>query len=134
VGQDGNFGFAASGRCGGVTVEVLSRPVGGWLLSVQSPVWCFDFELATPGTVGELSDFIRSHVGRADFAELPIGMLGGLAVRLVKDSEFEDRFFLRATGGGSLVEFTMAGGMEAGFARAVAEAAAEFDSEPEPPV
>jgi hypothetical protein len=118
---------------GGFTVEVLSRPVGGWLLSVQSPVWCVEFELATPGTVGELSNFLRSHVGRADFAELPIGTLGGLAVRMVKDSEFDDRFFLRATGS-SLVEFTVAGGMENDFARAVAEAAAEFDSERNPPV
>lgn len=114
-------------------MEVLSRPVGGWLLSVQSPDWCVEFELATPCTVGELSHFLRSHVGRAVFAELPIGSLGGLAVRMVKDSEFEDRFFLRATGS-SLVEFTLAGGMESDFARAVAEAAAEFDSERDPPV
>jgi hypothetical protein len=133
VGQDDNFGLAASGRGGRFSVEVLSRPAGGWSLSVQSPAWCVEFEVASPGTVGELAAFLRSHAGRAEFAELVIGMLGGLTVRMVKDDEFGDRFFLRAAGGGWLVEFTLAGGIEGDFAQAVAEAAAEFDAEPEPP-
>lgn len=133
MGDDASFGLAASGKGGGFTVEVLSRPTDGWSLSVESPVWCVEFELTTPGTVGELAAFLRSHAGRAGFAELVVGMLGGMTVRMVKDDEFTDRFFLRAAGGGMLVEFTLAGGIEGDFAQAVAEAAGEFDAEVGPP-
>ena len=133
MGDDANVGLAASGKGGGFTVEVLSRPAGGWSLSVESPAWCVEFELAAPGTVGELAAFLRSHAGRAGFAELAVGTLGGLTVRVVKDDEFADRFFLRAAGGGLLVEFTLADGIECDFAQAVAEAAAEFDAEVGPP-
>ena len=133
MGDDASFGLAASGKAGGFTVEVLSRPTGGWSLSVESSLWCVEFELATPGTVGELAAFLHSHSGRAGFAERAVGMLGGLTVRVVKDDEFTDRFFLRAAGGGLLVEFTLAGGIEGDFAQAVAEAAAEFDAEVGPP-
>ena len=130
--QADSYGLAAPGTAGAFTVEVLSRPDGGWLLSVESPAWCFDFALAHPGSVGELAAFLRSHAGREEFAELLVGSLGGVAVRAVKDDEFADRFFLRAAGSGSLVEFTLVGGASHEFAAAVAAAAAEFGAEAEP--
>ncbi len=121
-----SFGLAALGKAGAFTVEVLSRPDGGWLLSVASPDWCFDFALTSPVAVGELAAFFRLHTGQTGFSELVIGSFDGAVVRMVKDDEFADRFFLRAVGVGSLVEFTLAGAAAQEFAAAVAEAAAEF--------
>jgi hypothetical protein len=132
VEQADSFGVAALGKAGTFTVEALSQPHGGWLLSVESPAWCFDFALACPAAVGELAAFLRSHAGRIGFAELAVGSFGGACVRVVKDDEFADRFFLRAAGGGSLVEFILAGPAAQEFAAAVAEAAAEFGPDAEP--
>jgi hypothetical protein len=132
VEQADSYGLAAPGTAGAFTVEVLSRPDGGWLLSVESPAWCFDFALAHPDTVGALAAFLRAHAGRAEFAELVVGSLGAMAVRVVKDDEFEDRFFIRAAGGGPLVEFTLVGGAAHEFTAAVAVAAAEFGAAAEP--
>ena len=130
--QANSYGLAALGKSGAFTVEVLDRRDGGWLLSVESPAWCFDFALAGPGAVGELAAFFGSHAGREAFAELVVGSFGGTVVRVVKDDEFPDRFFIRAAGGGSLVEFTLVGGAAQEFAAPVAEAAAEFGAEAEP--
>jgi hypothetical protein len=52
----------------------------------------------------------------------------GLAA-LGKAGDFTDRFFLRAGGSGSLVEFTLVDEIARDFAGAVAEAAAEFGTE-----
>jgi len=132
VEQADSFGLAALGKAGAFTVEVLSRPDGGWLLSIESPTWCFDFALAGPATVGELAAFFRMHAGRTGFSELVIGSFGGSHVRVVKDDEFADRFFLRAAGGGMLVEFTLVDPAAQEFAAALAKAAAEFGAEAEP--
>ncbi|HEX4608601.1 MAG TPA: hypothetical protein VH092_10395 [Urbifossiella sp.] len=126
--QTGNFGLAALGRVGAFTLEVLSRPEGGWALSVESPAWCFEFPLAGPAVVGELDAFFRSYAGRSEFSELVIGSFGVAVVKVVKDDEYADRFYLRAAGDGLLTEFTLVGLMAQEFAAAVAEAAAEFEA------
>ena len=77
-------------------------------------------------TVLVVADAIGGCNGRAAFAELALGSFGSTAVRVVKDDESADRYFLRAAGGGSMVEFTMVGGATQDFASAVAEAAAGF--------
>lgn len=132
VKQEESYSLAALGKVGTFTVEVLSKRDGGWLLSVQSPAWCFDFALAGPAAVGELAAFFRSHAGRTGFSELVIGSFGAAAVRVVKCDEFADRFFLRAAGGGALVEFTLTNQAAEEFAAAVAEADGEFATQAEP--
>jgi hypothetical protein len=127
-----NSGLAALGRAGAFTVEVFSRPDGSWSLSVESPGWCFEFPLAGRAVVGELAAFLRSYAGTPRFAEILVGTLGGADVRVVKDDEFVDRFFIRAAHTGSLVEFTLAGQSAVEFVEAVAGAAAEFGAEDKP--
>lgn len=127
--QADSFGLTALGKAGTFTVEVLYHPNEGWLLSVESPAWCFEFALAHRGAVGELATFLHSHAGREQFAELVVGSIGGIVVRVVKDDEFADRFFLRAAGVAWLVEFTLVGGAAQEFMAAVADAATEFDAE-----
>ena len=127
--QADSYGLAALGKAGVFTVMVQSRPDGRWSLYVESPAWCFAFELVGPGAVAELAAFLRSRTGHAEFAELVVGSFGGVPVWMVKDDESADRFFLRAAGGGLLVDLTLIGGTAQEFADAVAEAAAEFETE-----
>lgn len=129
VGDANSYGLAALGKTGVFTVELLNGSAGELLLSVESPAWDFCFELASRATPGALSVFLGSQLGRTEFAELPLGSFGGVSVRLVKDDEFEDRFFLRASGGGSSVEFTLVGAGVRDFTSAVRQAAEEFDAE-----
>lgn len=124
-----SFGVASLGMDGVFTIEVLRGPDERWLLSVESPSWCFDFDLAATRVVAELADFLSSRYGRLEHSELVIGSFGSTAVRLVKDDEFADRFFLRASGSGSLVEFTLCGTAIHEFAAAVTEAAREFEEQ-----
>ncbi len=123
-----NYCLAALGKAGAFTVEVLRRSDGGWMLSIESPAWCFVFELTGPGTVSELAAFLQTRAGRAEFAELAVGSFGGAVVRIIQDDEFMDRLFLRTTGEGALVDFTLTGGAVNEFTTAVREAAAEFDA------
>ena len=123
-----SFGLEALGKAGEFTVEVLSRSADVWLLSVESPGWCFAFDLADTGKVAELAGFLGSHAGRTEFAELAIGSFGVSAVSVVKDDEFPDSFFMRAAGDGLLVEFTLVGEAATDLGAAVAEAAAEFNA------
>jgi hypothetical protein len=125
----GSFGLTALGTAGAFTVEVLSRPEGGWSLSVNTAAWCFEFPLIGPAAVGELAQFLRAHASNKRFVELTIGMFNGVAVRVVKDEEFADRFFIRSAGVGSLVEFSLVGQAAREFAEAAAEAAADFGAE-----
>ena len=126
-----NFGLSALGIAGDLSVEVLSRPDGGWLLSIESTTWCFVFELSGPNAIGELAEFLQTYAGRAEFAEMAIGTFGGAVVRVVKDSEFEDRFFIRATCTGPMVEFTLVGNAAKDFVSAVVEVATEFGPRPD---
>ena len=121
-----NFGLAAVGRSGGFTVEVLARRDGGWLLSVEGPNWCCDFDLNGQASVADLARFLQRHAGREEFAEIVIGAIGGMPFRVVKDDESPDRIYLRASGGGSLIELTLTGAYVHEFTNAVVEASAEF--------
>ena len=127
-----SFSLAALGKAGEFTVEVLRRPDVGLLLSIESSEWCFAFNINGLCAVAELAAFLHLYAGREEFAELTIGSFGGASVRVVKDNECVERFFLRAAGLGLLVEFTLVGGLMREFAVAVAEAAAEFGEEAEP--
>jgi hypothetical protein len=128
--EDANsYGLAATGKAGDFTVEVLNGSEGRWWLSIASPAWCFDFELANRTVVSELGVFLRRYTGRTEFADLVLGSFGGWSVRIIKCDEFEDRLFLCAGGDGSLVDFTLVGPATQDFATAVQQAAEELDTE-----
>jgi hypothetical protein len=52
--------------------------------------------------VSTFKQFLLDHCKRSVFAEMRIGTLLGVPIRIVKDSEFVDRFYLRATGIGMI--------------------------------
>src|SRR5262245_48203230 len=128
VDQVDKFGVAALGVQGIFTVEVLEGPPDRWWLCIDSPVWCFNFELARPAGVRQLSEFLGKHLDQAGFAELAIGSFHGAVVWMVKDDEFPDRFFLRAGGGGPLVEFTLAGEDIRAFVGAVSQTVEDLET------
>src|SRR5262245_11408794 len=97
------------GKAGAISVEVNRQCNGGWSLSIEAPEWCLAFDVAGPGSVAKLAEFLREHAGRAEYAEFAVGSLAGMAVRVVHDDESGDRLFLRAAGGGALVDFTLTG-------------------------
>ncbi|MEX1094858.1 MAG: hypothetical protein WED34_02355 [Planctomycetales bacterium] len=70
--------------------------------------------------------FLGSNAGRTVFAKLLVGSFGTTDVFVIKDDEFADRFFIRAAGGGSLVEFTLVGEVALEFAASLEDAAAEL--------
>jgi hypothetical protein len=125
--EDANrFSLAALGKVGTFTVEVLRGSDGSWMLSVESPTWFLDFKLAGPDSIHELAEFFRTQVGRTAFSELAIGSFGSAIVRVIKDDEFADRFYLRVADGGAMAEFPLVGGAAQEFAAAAAEAATDL--------
>lgn len=54
------------------------------------------------------------------------GSFYGTPVRLIKDNEFADRFWLRASGGGDMVEFVFTANSLTEFTNAVTQAVDDF--------
>jgi hypothetical protein len=123
----GEYGVSALGSVGGFTLEILNRADGDWLLSIEAPSWCFAFGIAGPTYVSDLEKFLRSGAGQTEFSELVVGLLGGVAVRFIKDDEFSDRLFIRAANHGLIVEFTIAGATAIEFTNAVSAVVADLD-------
>lgn len=118
---DAPWSLEASGHAGQVVVEVLAG-AGGRVLSIDAPGWALDLRLPDGGAA-RLAAFLRSHAGRAGFAECVAGSFLGHPVRLVQDGEFADRLWLRVGGDGQLAEFPLVGEAAGWFAAAVAAAA-----------
>ena len=62
--------------------------------------------------------------GRTEYAELDVGTLDGMPVRLIKDDEHSDRFFIRA-GIAGMVEVIIIDPIAADLVRAAESLAAE---------
>lgn len=117
---EASWSLEATGHAGRVIVEVLAG-AGGRILSIDAPGWALDLRL--PGGIAGLASFLRAHAGRAEFAECVAGSFLGHPVRLVQDSEFPDRLWLRVGDDGQLAEFPLVGEVAGWFAAAVAEVA-----------
>src|SRR4051812_36258522 len=108
-----DFGVTALGSFGGCTVQALAALDGSnrSLLSIEAAQgWSFTFELAELEDAERLLAFVREHTGRVAFAECMLGTFWGAPVNLFKDNESGDRFWLRASQDGQLVEFVLSGG------------------------
>src|SRR5262249_13637697 len=99
--------------------------------SIDAPGWALDFRLPSGGAV-ILADFVRAHAGRAEFAECVAGSFLGQPVRLVQDSEFADRLWLRGAADGPPAEVPLIGEVPEWFAAAVAEVAGTVGQDAEP--
>src|SRR5688572_12124337 len=76
-------------------------------MSIGTRSWTFRFALSARDDVARILSFLREHTGRLKFSELAVGSFHGVPVRLIKDDEFADRFWIRAYGDGVMVEFVL---------------------------
>ena len=92
---ESSWGCAAVGRSGSVSVDVNETTSGPtrWELDLDFPQFQLRFAIPTPDTVTELHDFLAT--GNAD--ELTVGAISTLRLKIVRDNEFDDRFFLMMT-------------------------------------
>lgn len=65
--------------------------------------------------VKETLAFLRSHYGTQVFSTMVVGIFINSPVNLIKDSEFEDRFWLRTGQDGQMMEFNLCGDLVIAF-------------------
>jgi hypothetical protein len=122
-----SWGLTAVARSGQVALDLDgsndSGPVA-YMLTVALPSIELRFELAGPDAMKVLSMFMRENHGQKRFAEMQIGVLDHLPVRLIKDDKHPDRFFIRA-GQVGMIDVTIVDPDSADLARAAVELAAE---------
>jgi hypothetical protein len=100
------------------------------MLTLGLPGVELSFQVAGLDSAHMLSAFLREMYGRKVCAEVSIGVLDGLAVRIVKDDEHADRFFVRAAGEG-MIDLTVVDPVAGDLVRAagdLATAAADADA------
>ncbi|HEX5222509.1 MAG TPA: hypothetical protein VFZ59_23340 [Verrucomicrobiae bacterium] len=88
------------------------------MMSIETDTWSLSF------TLGEhdLAEILAHLRGRDTASELKIGDFLDAPVRLIKDDEFNDRYFLRASKAGHVLEFVLGADQLAQFTNAMADA------------
>lgn len=121
-------GLAALGSAGGCVVEIDEVTKDGtFQMSIAMAAWTFRFALTTRDETARMLAFLREHAGQLVFAEIVVGSFQGAAVRLIKDDEFADRFWLRSYGNGQMVDFVLAAEDLAAFTVSVAAAVSDLE-------
>ncbi len=124
------YGAAAVGKTSrfDVVIDEALDDASDIQISISTRSWSFRFALSAREDVARMLSFQREYTGRLVFSELAVGSFQGAPVRLIKDNEFADRFWLRAYGDGSMVEFVLAAEDLAEFTDAVAQAVQDLQS------
>jgi hypothetical protein len=94
-----------------------------YMLTLGLPGLELRFEIAGRDTTQALSAFMRENHDRKVSAELQIGLLDGLPVRIIKDDEHADRFFISAAREG-MIDVTIVNPVATDLVRATEELAA----------
>ena len=110
------LGLLANGSCGRWTIDVDEATSGPdqWFMQIEGPSVYFDFQLPSPRIIERIHHFLRpqqpSGGGSQSEGELAIGTGKSAPVRLLRDDEFDDRFFLVVgLSDGPVVRYTLAG-------------------------
>ena len=117
---------AACARSGQVELELdesVSEPTA-YALTIKFPSVQLRFAIPDRTTTAALSQFLHGHSNQTVFAELQIGILNGVPVRVIKDSEHFDRFFMRAASEG-MIDIEIVNPVTGDFVRAAKELAVE---------
>ena len=124
------WGCAAVGRSGDVSIDVEEAIAGParWQISIDVPQFLIHFDIPTPSIVASFVGFLDRHQKRATSGELLLGSLGGGEVSIVKDDEFNDRFWLRVSANDGGVWYTLTGEEVDDWIAALREAAADLSS------
>lgn len=97
-------------------------------MGISVRAWSFRFALTSRDQVERILAFLREYTGQLVFAEITVGSFQGAPVRLIKDDECVDRFWLRAYAGGGMVEFLLIGNDLTEFTDAVSQAVQDMQS------
>src|SRR5687768_15927989 len=125
-----HYGLAAVGVTGDFNVDIDEAfdDANDVMMDVKTRKWSFRFQLSARAEVARILSFLREQTGRFVFSEIVVGSFQGAPVRLVKDSEFGDRFWLQAFGAAQKVEFTLVADDLAQFTHAVAQAVEDLQN------
>ena len=121
------WGLNSLARCGQVELDLDESTDSGpltYMLTLGVPNLELRFEVAGAHVTRALSMFMRENYGRKASAELQIGVLDGLPVRIIKDDEHADRFFIVAAREG-MIYATVVDPVAGDLMRATEELAAE---------
>jgi len=125
-----HYGATAVGRTSrfGVVIDEAIDDPNCVQMDITARGWSFRFSLSTRDDVSRILSFLREHTGSVVLSELVVGSFSDAPVLLIKDSEFADRFWLRAFRGDQMVEFVLAADDLTEFTDAVAQAVQDLES------
>jgi len=124
------YGVAAIGSAGRFDIEIdeaIDSP-SEIQMGIATAEWSFRFNLSARTEVARINSFLKEQAGKTVFSESVIGSFLGAPVFLIKDDEFADRFWLRASAAGQVVDFVLAGDDLAEFTDALVQAARQLQS------
>ena len=118
--QDEDLGLLANGSSGPweFSVDETISGTERWFAQIEGPSAYVYFEIPSPSIVREAVEFLapsrdlkpESHFSSRPHDTLSISKAGGVPVSLVRDDEYEDRYFMVVGPGDSpVVRFTFAG-------------------------
>jgi len=120
------WGLRAVARSGEVALDLDEstddRP-RTYMLTLAIPGVELRFEITSADAARRLDAFMGENYGRKAFAELQIGVLDSLPVRIIKDDEHADRFFIIAARDG-MIHVTLVDPVAGQLVRATKELAA----------
>lgn len=125
--DEGMWALVGCARCGQVELSIdesVDTP-GIFEMEVCLPSVELRFRIDGPGAVVALSRFLRDQYQRTVFAEMQVGTIFGVPVRIIKDDEHADRFWLRAAAG-SMIDVPIVGVVTNDLVRAAEELMAEI--------
>ena len=121
------WGLYAVARSGQVALDVDNSVDDGpqtYMLTLAVPGVELRFEIPSADATQALSAFVGENYGRKVFAKMQIGVLDGLPVRMIKDDEHADRFFIIARRDG-MIHVTIVDPVAGELVRATQELAME---------
>ncbi len=95
--QNGGIGLLANGSCGPweVAIDEYSSGEVRWCAQIEGPSVTFYFEIPSMDIVAEMARFLEPSTGSGKRnGSLVIGKDQRTPITLVKDDEYDDRFFL----------------------------------------
>jgi hypothetical protein len=95
--NDGDFGLLANGSSGPweIAIDEYTSGEERWCAQIEGPSVTFYFEIPSIDIVGKMARFLKPSTGSARRnGSLVIGKDQTTPVTLVRDDEYDDRFFL----------------------------------------
>ncbi|MGA2499069.1 MAG: hypothetical protein ABSH20_15110 [Tepidisphaeraceae bacterium] len=92
------WGLVALGRAGQVelSIDESDSDPTTYVMTISLPLIELRFTIQDPHAALEFSRFLSEYANRQVFTKQQIGNSSGMPLELIKDSEFSDRFYLRA--------------------------------------